>query len=173
MTKYLHSTCSFLLTHVPFPFQTIPVFRTSFWFRARSGKGRGGLEKGLTIQLEAAGRIQGSENKPENMGEAIGHEMINHLHQRICVSERTLEALNMRGYLQRDRETGLLALGLRAFLVFSEAEQGTAHYYELGPDCSGPNQVVCRCERCKRLMGHRDPDLGAKIVADVRSKRAA
>lgn len=107
------------------------------------------------------------------MGEAIGHEMINHLKQRIIVSERTLEALNMRGYLKRDHESGLLSLSVTNFLVFGEAEQATRHYYELGPDCSGPNQVICECNKCKGLSMHQAPDFADQVVHDVKARRNA
>lgn len=101
--------------------------------------------------------------------------MMNHLEQRITVSARTLEALNMRGYLKRDHESGLLSMSVRNYLVFSQAELATQHYYELGPDCSGPNQVVCLCEKCKERMGKVTANIAdistRQIVRDVTAHR--
>jgi len=100
------------------------------------------------------------------MGEAIGHEMMNHLGQRIIVSAKTLEALNMRGYLKRDHESGLLRLCMRSWYVFVEAERATSHYYELGSDCSGPNSVKCNCQKCKDKI---EPDQAN--ITDIRTRQ--
>lgn len=105
---------------------------------------------------------------PENFG---GHEILNHLRQRICVTRRTLRALDKRGYLCRDRETGLLWIDSTAYLIFTEAERATPFFLELGSDCSGPNQVVCHCEQCKARSTHRAPDLSDYVVHDVTSRR--
>lgn len=106
-----------------------------------------------------------------------GHEMLNHLRERICVTEGTIQALNMRGYLRRDRETGLLWLNSMSFLVFSEAEYGTEMYRELGPDCSGPDLVVCHCQKCKEILASESDDAHisgvstAQIVREVKERR--
>jgi hypothetical protein len=108
-----------------------------------------------------------------------GHEMLNHLRERIRVSEGTIQTLNMCGYLRRDRETGLLWLDGMSFLVFSEAEYGSQMHRELGQDCSGPNQVVCHCEKCKELLASENDDAHisgvrtSQIVREVRERRAA
>jgi hypothetical protein len=112
------------------------------------------------------------------MGEAYedgGHEMLNHLGLRIRVTERTLEALEMRGYLHRNRETGLKKMSLNNYLIFVEAERSTDHFYELGEDCSGPNQVVCDCQKCRErtnLDDSRISDLQTTlIVGEVTARR--
>jgi hypothetical protein len=106
-----------------------------------------------------------------------GHEMLNHLRERIRVSERTMQTLNMCGYLQRDHETGLLWLDSMSFLVFSEAEYGSEVHRELGHDCSGPNQVICHCQKCKERVASESDDAHisgvrtAQIIRDVQSRR--
>jgi hypothetical protein len=106
-----------------------------------------------------------------------GHEMLNHLRERIRVSEGTIQTLNMCGYLLRDRETGLLWLDSMSFLVFSEAEYGTPMHRELGSDCSGPNQVICHCQKCKELLASDSDDAHisgvqtAQIIREVKSRR--
>jgi hypothetical protein len=112
------------------------------------------------------------------MGEAYevgGHEMLNHLGQRIRVTEQSLEALEMRGYLHRNRETGLKQMSPKNYLVFIEAERSTDHFYELGEDCSGPNQVVCHCQSCREKTNLDDSRISElrtdQIVNDVKARR--
>jgi hypothetical protein len=122
----------------------------------------------------------GSEKKPGIMGttaysEGNGHEILNHLGVRIRITERTLDALDVRGYLHRDKATGLKQISTKNFMVFVEAESTTSWYYELGSDCSGPNQVVCHCDKCKSKM-HADNsnslDIRTRqIVRDATAKR--
>ncbi len=113
--------------------------------------------------------------------QAGGHEMMNHLGRRIRVTERTIEALEIRGYLHRNRETGLKQISPQNYLVFVEAERATDWWHELGEDCSGPNVVVCRCPECQRLISDidktplpgRNPlqdDEISRIVREVRNK---
>jgi hypothetical protein len=108
-----------------------------------------------------------------------GHEMLNHLRERIRVTESTIQTLNMLGYLVRDHETGLLWLDPAGYLVFSEAEYGSEMHRELGADCRGPNQVICHCQKCKENLSSDSDDahisgvLTAQIVREVRARRAA
>lgn len=116
---------------------------------------------------------------------AAGHQIINPFGQVVCVSRGTLKALDMRGYLHRDSITGLKGMDPKQYLIFVDAERGTDHFYELGEDCSGPNQVICRCDECTGKRGTeadldntpmpgRNPlqdDEISRIVADVKRKR--
>jgi hypothetical protein len=60
------------------------------------------------------------------MGETLhgGHEMLNHLGRVICVTRRTIRALEMRNYLRRDRRSGLLQLRPEFYPLFRELERG-------------------------------------------------
>jgi hypothetical protein len=98
--------------------------------------------------------------------------MLNYLGKTIYVTQRTLRALDMRGYLRRHHASGMLWMDSMSYLVFAEAERATPHFYELGEDCSGPNQVVCKCEQCKSKQFHRPANLAEVVVSDVVSKRA-
>jgi hypothetical protein len=112
---------------------------------------------------------------PEQHG---GHEMLNHLGRTIYVTRRTLRALDMRGYLRRHHASGMLWMDSMSYLVFAEAERATPYFYELGEDCSGPNQVICHCQQCKARTCSESDDahiIGvrtAQIVRDVQSRRA-
>lgn len=105
--------------------------------------------------------------------------MLNPENKVIRVTERTIRALDIRGYLKRDKSTGLLHLDKTSHSVFQEAERATAWWYEIGEDCSGPNQVVCHCQRCKeRTAGEADDahisDIRTRqIIQDVRARRKA
>jgi hypothetical protein len=106
-----------------------------------------------------------------------GHPMLNPGNQVIRVSNDTLRALDIRGYLKRDKSTGLLHLNKTNHLIFQEAERATSWWYELGDDCSGPNQVVCHCQRCKERRASEADDPHIKdirtrqIVNDVKARR--
>lgn len=106
------------------------------------------------------------------VSQAGGHEMLNHEGQVIRVTARTLDALDIRGYLTRDYHTGLKQLTPKNFTVFQEVERGSDQFYELGEDCSGPNQVVCNCERCRALRLWPDAEAGEKAAMHVMSRRA-
>ena len=103
--------------------------------------------------------------------------MINHLGRRICVTEHTLDALDVRGYLIRDKESGLKRLSLKNYLIFIEAERATAWWHELGNDCSGPNVVVCKCSQCLALTDMDDsrlsPVRAEQLIAEIRQRRRA
>ena len=109
----------------------------------------------------------------------IGHEILNPYGQRIRVSARTLDALDCRGYLHRDKATGLKHIDRKSFLVFIEAERGTNWWYELGDDGSGPNVVKCSCRQCQDRTDVDDVRLSRirteQIVREARqqSRRAA
>ena len=94
--------------------------------------------------------------------------MLNHEGQRIRVTVRTLRALDVRGYLQRNRSTGLLQLTPQYYPVFCEVERFTEHFHELGADCSGANQVVCNCEQCK---ADHNAEAGEKAAMEVMERR--
>jgi len=112
-----------------------------------------------------------------------GHEMLNHLGKPIRVTERTLDGLDLRGYLQRDKQTGLKQITPIGYRVFVEAERATDWWYELGQDLSGANQVVCRCAKCERKVSEIDKtplpglnpladDENSRMVREIMSRRA-
>lgn len=78
-----------------------------------------------------------------------GHPIINPFGQVVRVSQRTLKALDMRGYLHRDPDTGLKGMDPKQYLIYADVERGTDHFYELGEECIGPNTVKCGCDQCK------------------------
>jgi hypothetical protein len=125
------------------------------------------------------------------MGEAymgVGHELLNPFGERICVSKVTFRILDMRGYLQRDRETGLKQFKPSLVEVFLQLERTTYHrdlYAAIGPDFSGPATISCACRECQqkesqndntRMPGHKRPasyieaDTN-RIIREVKSKR--
>lgn len=87
------------------------------------------------------------------MGEAYsGHEILNHLGNKIRVTARTIEALKRRNYLRRDHPTGLLQINPNLYPAFLELENGDHRkpfMRELGADCSGPRVAVCHCKECQ------------------------
>jgi hypothetical protein len=95
------------------------------------------------------------------MGEALhgGHEMLNHVGKVIRVTRRTIRALDMRNYLQRDRRSGLLQLRPEFHPLFRELERGDSQggiLRELGDDCSGPNVPICHCRQCSGTVADLD-----------------
>ena len=119
------------------------------------------------------------------MGEALhgGHEMLNHLGKAIRVTHRTIRALDMRNYLRRDRQSGLLQLRPEFYPLFKELERGDRHggiLRELGADCSGPNVPICRCRQCSGKVADLDHTRLSdeyrqlktdEVIAAVRAKR--
>lgn len=110
------------------------------------------------------------------MGESmIGHEMINHLGKRIFVTQMTIRTLDMRGYLGRDRETGLLYLDPKYVPLLQDLEWESQLMRELGPDFSGPNIANCSCPQCQCKTDLDDTRKSkiraAQIVAEVTAKR--
>jgi hypothetical protein len=114
------------------------------------------------------------------MSEALtGHEMLNHLGVTIRVSQGVIRFLDMRNYLFRDMESGLLAMKPQLFPVLREMEPLDV---ELGPDMSGPSSLSCKCRECLDKLAEmdrtkrpgRDPYddfVTSEIVADVKAKR--
>ena len=100
-----------------------------------------------------------------------GHPLLNPENQVIRVSQHTLRALDIRGYLKRDKSTGLLHLDRTNHLIFTEAERATDWWYELGEDCSGPNQVVCHCQECKEGRASEADDVHISGVQTAQIKR--
>ncbi len=113
-----------------------------------------------------------------NNAVSVGHEMLNHLGERICVTEQTLRSLDQRHYLARDRATGLFQLTERSYRVYLDLECG-AHRArfarELGTKATGPSVAVCRCEKCMRKQDLGDTRLSdeitGQIVRDVTGRR--
>jgi hypothetical protein len=105
----------------------------------------------------------------------IGHEMLNHLGRRITVTQKTIRTLDIRGYLGRDKETGLLYLNPKYVPLLLEGEWGSMLMRELGADISGPNIAVCHCRHCQRrtdLDDTRKSKVRAgQIVSEVRGRR--
>lgn len=115
----------------------------------------------------------------------VGHELLNPFGERICVSKITLRTLDMRGYLQRDRETGLKQIKPSLIYFFLHLERTTYHrelYASLGPNFSGPNVVLCSCRECQEKEIDNTPlpaqsSLGFnshetdRIVREIKSRR--
>ena len=97
----------------------------------------------------------------------IGHEMLNHEGNRIFVTARTIQELSRRGYLGRDRATGLKYFDPKGYELFRDGEVGTPWWYELGPDLSGPNVPVCKCATCLRQKS----DLEDSRLSTVRTEQ--
>lgn len=114
-----------------------------------------------------------------------GHEILNPFGRRIWVSKIILRVLDMRGYLRRDKATGLKEFKPDLVKLFLQLERTTYHrelYTALGPDFSGPGVVMCNCLECQRNASDIDhiplPDRNrsrddetSRIVADVKSRR--
>lgn len=105
----------------------------------------------------------------------IGHELLNHRGEHIFVTRGTIKALDMRGYLGRDRATGLKYFDPKGYELFRDGEVGTPWWYELGPDLSGPMVPVCKCRNCQRKHDIDDTRLSkvrvAQIVKEMRKAR--
>ncbi len=84
-----------------------------------------------------------------------GHEMLNHLGQRIRVSARALRSLDRDHYLRRDRATGLLQMKPEYFQLWREMEPSSL---ELGRDMSGPASLECHCTECRELLAEFIPE---------------
>jgi hypothetical protein len=113
----------------------------------------------------------------------VGHELLNPFGERIYVSKITFRTLDMRGYLQRDDETGLKQIKPSLIHFFLQLERTTYHrelYTALGPDFSGPSTVSCSCRECQgkipdntRLPGRNklEDDKVIQIVREVKASR--
>lgn len=111
-----------------------------------------------------------------------GHPIINPFGQVVSISQRSMRALDIRGYLHRDALSGLKSIDVTHYLVFLEMERGTDLFRELGEDCSGPNSVICYCEDClQREVSNIDKtplpgrnklmdDETSRIVQEVKAK---
>jgi hypothetical protein len=78
----------------------------------------------------------------------FGHPVINPFGSVILISKHTLEALEDRGYLHRDKVSGLMGFDPSQKDIFLQAERFTDHHKEIGEDFSGPNCVLCYCGNC-------------------------
>jgi hypothetical protein len=78
----------------------------------------------------------------------VGHSIINPLGQIISVSKPTFDELQDRGYLHRDKASGLWGMDPKQSAAFLESEKGSPYMREIGSDFSGPNVVVCNCGEC-------------------------
>ena len=111
-----------------------------------------------------------------NRSVRIGHEMLNHKGDHIFVTARTLQELTRRGYLGRDRVTGLKYFDPKGYELFRDGERGTPWWYELGPELNGPNVATCKCKSCKRLQlglndAGSDSVVAEMVVKEVVKKR--
>jgi hypothetical protein len=79
---------------------------------------------------------------------AIGHRIINPYGEVIRISQRTFDVLDMKGYLHKEKRTGLKGMDPKHAAVFLEAERQTKWMKEIGNDFQGPNVVVCGCVKC-------------------------
>ena len=114
-----------------------------------------------------------------------GHEILNPFGARIRITQRTIRALDMRHYLQRDHDSGLLQIkpGLaKAFLEIESEGMQTRLYDEIGKDFAGPNVCICGCRVCSskisdldytRLSSEHQRQQADSAVAEVRAKRTA
>ena len=105
----------------------------------------------------------------------IGHELLNHKGDHIFVTKGTMKALDMRGYLGRDRATGLKYFDPKGYELIRDGEVGTPWWYELGPDLSGPNVATCNCEHCRERRELGDARLSEikaeQVVEEARASR--
>jgi hypothetical protein len=83
----------------------------------------------------------------------IGHAIINPYGEVIRISQRTFDVLHMKGYLHKDRRTGMKGMDPKHADMFIATEKGRPWERELGSDFQGPNVVVCGCGRCRKEMG--------------------
>lgn len=121
-------------------------------------------------------------------GEALsgdGHAILNPFGNIIKVSSITIGTLDRRGYLARDRRTGLKQIKGQFAALLLLLERTTLHrelYAALGPDFTGPNTVVCPCEICggkaadidhTRLPGKNtlESDETDSIIRDLKRRR--
>lgn len=117
-----------------------------------------------------------------------GHEMLNHLGEKIYVTARTMRTMDMRHYLRRDRASGLLQIKPELYPAYLELESGPQYhnriFRELGADCSGAAVVICKCKQCQwrraemdqtRLPGpdFLEQDEASRIVREVVDRRPA
>ena len=79
-----------------------------------------------------------------------GHQIINPFGEIIKVTWSTFAALDRRGYLHRDRESGLKGMDPMHAVTFIEAEFGTPWLYEIGREFKGAENLICRCIDCQR-----------------------
>jgi hypothetical protein len=109
----------------------------------------------------------------------LGHEMLNHLGETICVTAQTLRRLDSRHYLKRDRASGLLKMIPRLYPLWLELEPPDI---ELGRDMSGPNSCICGCDECKAVLSGSDHRTVSRVyqrqvvedaLAAVRARRVA
>lgn len=87
------------------------------------------------------------------------HEILNHRGEIIRVTRKALRGLDMRNYLKRNRETGMLQIKPEYYLVYLELECGDRPsfiYKELGRDMRGASTVACKCRDCQREAGQTD-----------------
>ncbi len=94
------------------------------------------------------------------MEKTVGfHEMLNHLGEKIRVTQRTLRELDKCHYLRRDKESGLLQMKPYFFKLFLEVEGGdrpSFMFKEVGRDFRGLNVVNCKCKECQRAIAQTD-----------------
>lgn len=120
------------------------------------------------------------------MGEAYsGHELLNHLGDKIRVTARTIKALSRRNYLRRDHPSGLLQINPRlypTFLALENSDHRKPFMRELGADCSGPRVAVCHCKSCQsresdldhtRLSTEHHRQQVKAVLKDIKARRNA
>ena len=109
------------------------------------------------------------------IGVYAGHPVLNHEGTVIYVTARTIAELDKRGYLGRDKPTGLKYIDPKGYELIRDGEVGTPWWYELGPDLSGPNVATCNCERCRERRELGDARLSKiraeQVVEEVRASR--
>jgi hypothetical protein len=100
--------------------------------------------------------------------EGVGHPIINPFGRVIILEQKAVRTLDIKGYLHRDKITGLKGMDPTQSSVFIEAERGTNLFYYIGEDFSGPNSVVCDCDTCKgKIVDEKDI-----LITDIRTRQA-
>jgi hypothetical protein len=94
-----------------------------------------------------------------------GHEIENHAGESIRITREAVKALDMRGYLHRNRITGKKQIKPELIDVLAEMEYGTPLMNELGYDFSGPMVCICKCEKCRRCEADVDRTMTPNMQA--------
>jgi hypothetical protein len=104
---------------------------------------------------------------------AIGHRIINPYGEVIRVSQRTFDVLDMKGYLHRERTSGIKGMDPKHAAHFLKMENQTEWMREIGSDFQGPNVVICGCDQClgkTRVDTQAECDKAIKMADDLNSQ---
>jgi hypothetical protein len=108
------------------------------------------------------------------VGEAAGgHSILNHKRDVIRITAKSIDAMDIRGYLKRDHQTGLKQIKPDLMDMMSEMEYGSPLMRELGPDCSGPMVAMCRCRDCRCKESETDQTLTPEMQHIANQEQSA